>query len=174
MNEVHMNKEIPQWSWYNGQFLFAIDEVMDSGDDLITVKQFMDEFKQKHGLTNFPFSLKNQGTVISLLYSLLVVPREIWENKKENGTAFAFTTRSKFTISIGQELCSDVWEFLRLMRNSVGHANFSIDTHNSVYKFWNINPSGNRNFEATISHGDLGEFLSEVGKYYINEVTNRA
>lgn len=173
MNGVHMNKEIPQWSWYNGQFLFAIDDALNTCGDEITVKKFMEEFKEKHGLTNFPFNLKNQGAVISLLYTLLVVPREIWEPKKGNGTAFAFTTRPKFTITIGQDLCSDVWEFLRLMRNSVGHANFNIDINNAEYKFWNMTPSGNRNFEAIINHCDLGEFLSEIGKYYINEVTNR-
>jgi len=53
----------------------------------------------------------------------------------------------------------------------LAHANFSIDVSNAKLTFWNNN-HGTKNFEVEIGYGDLGEFLSEVGKYYVNEVKN--
>ncbi len=64
-------------------------------------------------------------------------------------------------------------EFLRLLRNSIAHANFEIVPETNLYKFWNIGPKGVKNFEVEIAHGDLGMFISEVGKYFINEVRQR-
>ena len=63
--------------------------------------------------------------------------------------------------------------FLRLLRNSLAHSNFDIDIQNQRFKFWNLQKKGTKNFEVEIEYGDLGEFLAEVGKYYINEVKNK-
>jgi len=65
----------------------------------------------------------------------------------------------------------DTLKFLRLLRNSLSHANFSIETTTAMLTFWNMY-NETKNFEVQISYGDWGMFLSEVGKYYINEVKN--
>ncbi len=161
--------EIPQWTWYNGQFLFQFDEQLKKNPNL-TISQFFTDFLKSQGLENLNiYHTKNQGTVILLLYGLLVIPREIWEKTSTN---FQFTTRNKFSVKTPPTDSNlDTLKFLRLLRNSLAHANFSIDISNAKLTFWN-NYNGTKNFEVEIGYGDLGEFLSEVGKYYVNEVKN--
>lgn len=127
----------------------------------------MKSFKDSQQLTSIDFNLKNQGILISLLYGLLVVPRELWE---PNGvsTNFEFCTRTHFKFIHPHYVTTA--DFLRLMRNSLAHANFDIVVEDSRYKFWNVTPKGVRNFEVEITHGYLGEFVGEIGKYFINQV----
>lgn len=162
-------EEIPQWTWYNGQFLFQFDEELKTNPNQ-TISEFFSNFLTSQGMQNQNFyHTKNQGTVILLMYGLLVIPKEIWEKSTTN---FQFMTRNKFEVktpTIDGNL--DTLNFLRLLRNSLSHANFSIDVLNGRLTFWNNN-NGTKNFEAVISYGDLGEFLAEVGKYYVNEVKN--
>ena len=54
------------------------------------------------------------------------------------------------------------------MRNAVAHADFTIDI-NGKYSFFNINSRGTVTMEVTMMHTDIGHFLTEIGKYYINE-----
>jgi len=161
-------EEIPLWTWYNGQFLFQFDEHLSNNPNK-TISEFFNDFRNNQGLQDWNFyRTKNQGTVILLMYGLMVIPREIWEKTNTN---FPFTTREKFTIKLpvdNQKI--DTLKFLRLLRNSLAHANFAIDAFTNRLTFWNNNDNGNKNFEVEISYGDLGEFTAEVGKYYINEV----
>lgn len=162
-------EEIPQWTWYNGQFLFQFDEQLKNAPNQ-TISRFYKDFLTSQGMQNQTFyHTKNQGTVILLMYGLLVVPREIWEKTTTN---FQFTTRNRFSIKTPPtDNNLDTLNFLRLLRNSLAHANFSIDISNAKLTFWN-NYNGTKNFEIEISYDDLGEFLAEVGKYYVNEVKN--
>ncbi len=133
----------------------------------MTISAFMLEFTKAQHLQSVEFNLKNQGLLISLLYGLLVVPKEMWEPIGTK-TKFAFKTRSYFSLSSTGEVSTD--EFLRLLRNAIAHANFEVLVEQSKYRFWNTTPRGHKNFEVTITHGHLGEFVAEIGKYYINEV----
>jgi len=161
-------QEIPQWTWYNGQFLFQFDQQLKQNPNK-TISEFFQDFLKDQNLQDVNiYHTKNQGTVILLMYGLLVIPKEIWE---KTSTRFLFTTRNKFTLKPPTDNNLDTLNFLRLLRNSLSHANFSIDVANARLTFWNNN-NGTRNFEVEIGYGDLGEFLSEVGKYYINEVKN--
>ena len=64
----------------------------------------------------------------------------------------------------------DTLNFLRLIRNSIAHANFSLDITKELWTFWNIKNDNVKNFEVSIKHIDLGHFTAEVGKYYLNDV----
>ena len=164
--QIKTRQEIPQWTWYNGQFLFQFDEELKKNPDK-TIAQFFSDFLAKEGIKNLGFyHTKNQGVAILLLYGLLVIPKEIWEKSSTN---FQFTTRGKFSIKPPTEINLSSLKFLQLLRNSLAHANFSIDISSSRLTFWN-NRNEIKNFEVEISFADLGEFLSEIGKYYVNEV----
>lgn len=167
-----MNKsreEIPVWTWFNGQFLFQFDEQLRQNPTQ-SISQFFSDFLTSQGIAEYSFyHTKNQGTVVLLMYGLLVVPREIWE---KNETNFPFLTRGKFSIKMPTDGNLNTFDFLRLLRNSLSHANFSIDVDDERVTFWNKRANGSRNFEADIAWNDLGEFLAEVGKYYVNEVKN--
>lgn len=161
-----MRDEIPQWCWYNGMLLFALADYLETEPNK-SVRNFFDDFKAAHQLQNIQFNIKNQGLLISLLYGLLVVPKEMWEPKGTK-TNFVFNTRNQFTTTSSAPFSTD--EFLRLLRNAVAHANFEVDIEKAIYRFWNTNPRGERTFEVTVTHGGLGEFIGEVGKYFINQV----
>jgi hypothetical protein len=158
--------EIPLWTWYNGQFLFQFDKQLRNNPN-ITILEFFTNFLEDQNIQNYNFyHTKNQGTVLLLMYGLIVIPKEIWEKTSTN---FMFATRNKFVFVPPTDNSIGTLNFLRLLRNSLSHANFSIDTENAKLRFWNNNNTV-RNFEVEISFSNLGEFIEEIGKYYINEV----
>lgn len=157
-------QEIPQWSWYNGQFLFQFDEQLRENPNQ-SLSDFFTSFITNQRLPSNIYHTKNQGTIILLLYGLLVIPKEIWE---QTSTNFPFETRSLFEEKT-MPTQNDSLNFLRLLRNSLAHANFSVDTDTSKFMFWNIR-NNVKNFEVEITYNDLGKFLTEIGLYYINEV----
>lgn len=166
-----MNKEsndIPLWTWLNGQFLFQFQEQLEKNPNK-TISAFFKDFCAEpfpgSKKCNF-YQTKNQGTIIILLYGLMVIPKEIWEKGETN---FPFTTRQKFTFNLPTDKNIDTLNFLRLLRNSLSHANFSVDVANELWTFWNIKDN-KINFEVNIKHIDLGIFTAEVGKYYLNDV----
>jgi hypothetical protein len=167
-----MNKErddIPLWTWLNGQFLFQFQEQLEKNPNktiLEFYKDFCTEPFPESNNCNF-YQTKNQGTIIILLYGLMVIPKEIWEKTNTN---FPFETREKFTFNPPTDTNISTLEFLRLFRNSIAHANFSLDTNNETWTFWNINRSNIKNFEVSLKHFDLGLFTAEIGKYYLNDV----
>lgn len=165
-------EEIPQWVWYTGQFLFQFDKHLREKPKQ-TISDFFDTFLKNQELKKNIYHTKNQGTIILLLYGLLVIPKEIWKNTAIN---FQFTTRSNFKVKISppKKDCNpfDTSCFLQLLRNSLAHANFSVDASKGQFTFWN-NKNRTKNFEVEINYDHIGEFIAEVGKYYINEVKNK-
>jgi len=103
------------------------------------------------------------------MYGLLIIPKEIWEREKTN---FPFESKKYFKIITGNNELSTL-DFLRLLRNALAHANFSINAKNSIVTFWNINSANQINFEVQVQYDKITIFMSEIGKYYINEVKNK-
>lgn len=160
-------EEIPKWAWYTGQFLFHFQDQLDAGGQG-TVADCFNTFKEALQLQNCDgFQLKNQGTMLMLLYGLLVVPREMWNY--QGLPDFQFKTRGEFRFCIGDENLAPR-NFLKYMRHAIAHANFDIDLANNRYTFWNTQNNGTINFKVRINHCGLGNFVTEVGKYYINTV----
>jgi len=163
--EEKMKNEIPKWGWYNGLFMFEFYDALQC-KGFQDIVNFYDSFR-KRNLNGIEFPLKNQGLSISLLFMLLVIPRELWENEQNKGTRFDFKTRCYFSFQEGENF--DTWDFLRCMRNSVSHANFDMNK-DGEYTFWNEQNNGNINFKVSIMHSKLFLFITEIGKYYINKI----
>jgi len=109
--------------------------------------------------------LGNYGQVISMLYTTLVLPKEIWGSSKCKEMKFTFDFKKYFKI----EKCSreDTWTFIRGMRNALSHANFEISIEEQKYTFFDENPKNKkRNFEVSISQDDIFEFIFKLGNYY--------
>jgi len=162
-----LREEIPKSVWYVGQFLFQFQETLEHAPQT-TVEACFDDFIQNQQLQNVDgFHLKNQGTMLMLLYGLLVVPREMWEH--QGLPVFAFNTRVRFHFCVGGPNMSSA-EFLRFMRHAIAHANFDM-AQNGTYTFRNRPPKTKEiDFEVEVARADLGEFVAEVGQYYINSV----
>ncbi len=164
--------DIPFWTWLNGQFLFQFQEQLEKTPDK-TISQFFSDFCAEPYPESKPCSFyqtKNQSTIILLLYGLMVIPKEIWEKSQTN---FPFNSRQKFVFTSPTDPDIDTLNFLRLLRNSLSHANFSLDINKETWTFWNLKTDNLKNFEVSIKHVDLGHFTAEVGKYYLNDVWNK-
>lgn len=149
--------------------MFQFEEQLQKNPNQ-SISDFFNAFLKDQNIERTRFyHTKNQGTVVLLLYGLLVVPREIWEKSETN---FKFESRKYFNKILPSSSDIDTLDFLRLLRNSIAHANFSLDTNTATWCFWNLNKKGKK-FEVSIATGHLGEFLAEVGKYYVNEVRNK-
>jgi len=169
-----MNKErddIPFWTWLNGQFLFQIQEELERNPKK-TISEFFNDFCNEPypGSDKYYYHTKNQGTLIILLYGLLVVPKEIWGKTEKS---FPFKTKEKFTFNPPTEANIRTSDFLRLFRNSIAHANFSLDINTEKWTFWNTDREKIKNFEVSLIHSDLALFMTEIGKYYLNDVRPR-
>ena len=168
-----MDKErndIPLWTWFNGQFLFQFEEQLEKNPNK-TIAEFFKDFLANQKLNNSNFyHTKNQGTLIVLMYGLMVIPKEIWEKSQTN---FPFSTRQNFKFNPPTDPSIDTLNFLRLLRNSLAHAHFSLDIDKELWTFWNLKADNTKNFEVTIKHIDLGHFTAEIGKYYLNDVRKK-
>lgn len=160
-------KEIPKWVWYIGQFLFHFQDQLANGGQM-TVAHCFSTFKEAQQLQNCPgVQLKNQGTMLMLLYGLLVIPREMWNY--QGLPEFPFHTRQEFQFCIAEENVA-ARKFLTHMRNAVAHANFDVNIENGTYTFWNTQNDGMINFKVKVPRVGLCKFVTEVGQYYINSV----
>jgi hypothetical protein len=160
-------KEIPHWVWYTGQFLFHAQESFEQRPNQ-TIGNVFTSFLRNQNMTDSKvFTLKNQGSILMLLYGLVVVPKEIWGSELLD-KSFPFTTRKEFRILKPERNLRNS-EIIKLLRNAISHANFDIYSGLDQYIFWNIN-NGQRNFEAVVSHEGIGKFLTEIANYYINHV----
>ena len=101
------------------------------------------------------------------MYGLMVVPKEAWE---KGSTNFPFITKQNFIFNPPTDENINTLNFLRLLRNSLAHANFSLDKSTGLWTFWNITTNNIKNFEVSIEHTKLGIFTTEIATYYINVV----
>ena len=111
--------------------------------------------------------------IASLLYCLLVVPKEIWIKKDRSNPVFREVDEVQLRNRFHIQLCNDpnfdkafTFNLLHKIRNSVAHANYDIDesmnfTFRDVYK-------GIENFRCVVSAADLMWFLSEFGSMLAN------
>lgn len=166
MNEM----EITKWCWYMGRFLFDFEDGLTENPNM-SITNFFQTFRNENGLLDVHgFRMKNQGTVMMLLYGLLVFPRELWLHQN-NLPEFLFDTRNHFNFIIGDNQMNS-HKFIILLRHAIAHANVSIDVETGTYCFSNITRDGTENFKVTILHAHICEFLGEVGRYFINVVGN--
>jgi len=91
-----LGKDIPLWTWYNGQLLQTLDQKLKSCPQM-SVKEFFDEFLTEQEIQGMGFyQPMNQGSIFILLYGLMVVPKELWEKESTN---FQFKTKPKFKLN---------------------------------------------------------------------------
>ena len=164
-------KQIPHWVWLTAQFLWQMQQSLEQ-DPNQTIGNVFTSFLKSQNITDPSlFSLKNQGTVLMLLYGLIVVPQQIWGAEVLDKT-FPFTTRTEFRI-LKPEHDLPNSKLIKFMRNAISHANFAIYSGLDQCVFWNVNKKAQRNFEAVLSWQGIGRFLTEVGTHYINNVINQ-
>ena len=161
---MRFTEEIPQRAFINAQI---VQEAQRTGNWAGAVKSICGLY----GLSEYEHM--NQAYVASLLYCLLVVPKEIWIEKDKAHPVLRKIDenqlRERFQILVRKDPEFDVdfkYNLLHKLRNSVAHANYEIDD-NMNFTFWNES-QGNENFRCTVTANNLMSFLSEVGSLLAN------
>ena len=116
----------------------------------------------------------NQGTILMLLYSLLVLPKGILDEENNMKVINGFNTFNfkKFNVTIDKtgKISDNPQEFIKYFRHAVAHVNIEIQTgENTKFIFWNYPPNcRERNFEFETDKKTLLQFITVFGKFIIN------
>ena len=113
-----------------------------------------------------------ESRILSLLYCLVVVPREIWASSSEHPIYDMISKNWSvpFGAVIKPATVSDekaTYHFIRHLRNAVAHARFTFGGQR--FHFWDQRPKEDMpSFRATISIYDLQLLLEVVGSAFAN------
>jgi len=161
-----MREEIPLRAFINAQIIREAEK----GNDWQAAIRAICEKYASQGLAEYQFM--NPAYVVSLLYCLLVVPKELWiginndhpvfEDIKKDSVAVNVISKFKITTAIPtrrEKEWSDNLYLLHKLRNSIAHANYDIGVVDGRMNFKFLD----NNFECSIGKDDLMTFLSVVG-----------
>jgi hypothetical protein len=172
-----LKKEIPQQAFINA-------EILQIAESTGNFHQAMQEITQKYGLSGYVY--KNPAYIVSLLYCLIVVPKEIFAEGNEEAINRRIAARemaSLFTFKIDEpkfdrarnkelRTASDDAFLIRRIRNSLAHVNYEVD-ESMTFTFRDKFPNSTRwEFEVTIGRDNLMKFLSKLGADLANLRTN--
>lgn len=157
---TNLATEIPQRAFINAQI---IQRVHNSGP----FQAAAHEVSGRYGIRDYEFM--NPAYVASLLYCLLVVPRQLFVEGNEgfwDSQVPPATISSYFAIkAAAPEILQRGSQFLRRLRNAVAHARFEVD-ENFVFVF--RDGRAVVDFEVQASADELMAFLSEIGSKLAN------
>ena len=159
-----LTEEIPQRAFINAQIVQAAE---DTGD----WRGAVEAMRASYRLPEYQFM--NQAYLASLLYCLLVVPKEIWIKQNRAHPVLDKIDEGQLRKTFEIRLCKDPnfdrdvkYNLLHKLRNSVAHVNYETD-ENMTFIFWNES-RGNKTFRCTVAASSLMWFLSEVGAALAN------
>jgi hypothetical protein len=162
--------EIPAWATLGHEIIRVAEERTDTERAKAEILS-RPEYSQS-GITPSSFRLDTQpAQIASLLYCLVVVPKEILDYPKDH---FLFrrldrlSLKDVFQISTyppGFEEAPSYW-LIRVLRNSVAHVLYEFDRFPyGTMHFWTNQPPL---WEASISFQGLSKFFSTFGKELAN------
>lgn len=158
--------EIPAHAFLNAQI---IQEVRDKSEFKQAIKTVITTGHYKNqGLTEYEF--QNTAYVVSLLYCLIVVPKELWGEKKKSDIYNEIEKEDVlklFNIKSAEQSDKSAFSLIRHLRNAVSHADFNIDS-NFSFTF----RDDDSKWGATIGINDLMKFLSIAGRILANHGLN--
>lgn len=134
----------------------------------------MPVYKDK-GFTAYEY--RNPAYIVSLLYCLIVVPKEIWSGGEADPLYEKISNDSvaKFRLVVPNNNWKKNLRYwlIHYLRNSISHANYSVD-ESMQFVFWN-EPNGleKPNWQVVIDGNNLMFFLSEVGSLLANAVLTK-
>jgi hypothetical protein len=167
-------------SFYTSMFLLELDKNKFIYSDYYKMMEFSYP-RVKEELSKS--SIGNQGTILMVLYSLLVVPRELLENKYRNeflavdkGIAELINSDETLSTYKGEGELSSI-RYSKHIRNAVSHAsvNFHVDTETVENRMVIFSDKNQKNEECTITIPlariiDLVFLLLDIHKKYLEDI----
>ncbi|MEM7548448.1 MAG: hypothetical protein AAF363_02155 [Bacteroidota bacterium] len=170
---MNHQEQIPVWGYINFQLLYQIHLAQQSNtSDTTTISDLL-ENTNSHINSNIPLktfnSPINSGAIFSFLYSLLVVPKELFNRENlDFFIGFDFELADYFEIISGIEKIQQREQIFRVLRNSMSHVNYHVDDIDKYsVVMWNESRTGQKNIIVKSNINKLGNFAVELAKYYI-------
>ncbi|MBX3037259.1 MAG: hypothetical protein KF758_10135 [Anaerolineales bacterium] len=168
-------KQIPAWAYINFQIFQDAREQGNLKDSISRVEKM---YKLPYG----SLDIENSAYIISLLYCLIVVPKEL--RYRDGLSKFLEETKlspitNLFSISIKPDKFDEdpLFELIYHLRNSISHVRFSIDEIDEKRRkfiFWDKkHENAPINFECSIELPGLMMFLSIIGQALANFVNQK-
>ena len=165
---MDLRHEIPARAFINAQI---IQEAIKSDALSASVQTVLKmPFYKNTGLSSYQF--QNQAYIVSLLYCLIVVPKEVWGRNQADPLYEAIRDENivpKFTILIANNNWNNKPHYwlIHYLRNSIAHANYSVNDK-MQFTFWNEPSGGEPNWKVSIDSDGLMDFISKVGSLLAN------
>lgn len=128
----------------------------------------------KQFLQNGDICIGNQGTVLMILYALLVLPKELISNKYKNEYQKINQEINLMKISYINTYLKDGDNFLKHMRNALSHGKIEFDDSNqkNILVTFNDDYKG-QSFSVTFNTVNVAEIsikLLEINSQYIKDL----
>jgi hypothetical protein len=170
---MELKNEIPARAFINAQIIMELrdkDIFIESINKVINYPQYKDHLSQ------IGYQFENQAYIVSLLYCLIVVPKESWDNSAIYDKLASEKPQDLFTLTmddshlprIQKDYSNVEKKLIYRLRNSVSHANYSIND-TLEFTFWDMIPNNPKEWEVKIKSNNLMIFLSKVGSILANE-----
>jgi cytochrome c biogenesis factor len=159
--------EIPSLAYINAQVL---QNAHYSGQLSTSYKLV----EQNYKLPVNSFNIMNPAYMLSLLYCLILVPKELWAKDKIADSIAKLDTKHTLDLfsvktKSPQFHTTPMLALLRHLRNALAHVRFSVDESSDTITFWDQETDkSTRHFEASISMNNLEIFLSHFGAELAN------
>jgi len=160
--------EVPARAYLNAQFI-GLGERFGAFRDAQRI------FLQEKGVGSY--SLSNPALIASLLYCLVVVPKEFWQSAMPSSAVDALNSRSDFIINLFQ---ITVWQdrpeasmvydatnsncLIQKLRNAISHARVEIFQETGNVTFTDLYKNNVR-FKATLTMMALNQFFEELSVF---------
>ena len=161
-------REIPTWAFINAQI---IQDAVKTGK----LQSSIEKVEKYYKLKPRSFSIINSAYLTSLLYCLIIVPKELWIINNRHPVFSKISKKDLFSLFKIKKKPpvfekDPVFMFLRHLRNAISHVRFLIDEEGN-FTFWDQknDDSSQRTFEAiTVAPNSMEIFLSTVGSQLAN------
>jgi len=165
----NLRHEIPARAFINAQI---IQEVRSTPEFQQAIRNVLESsLYYDQGFTQYQF--ENPAYVVSLLYCLIVVPKELWAKSSSD----IYREIEKHNPSDLFEVQKDsqkpggtpTYRLIHRLRNAIAHAKFAVDT-NMIFTFWDMPPGVlEKEWIVRIDVQSLMVFISVVGASLANE-----
>lgn len=170
---MNHHEQVPIWGYINLQLLYQIHCSEKKGESHKTTITELIDLTSNHIGSEIPLSEFwapiNVGTIFSFLYSVIVVPKEIYGDEDNPFfDEFPIKISELFkSVSIGRDKLDSNFSILRFLRNSISHVNYSVDSNDgSTIEMWNKKRNDAINIKVTTDIDLLSNFGVRISNYY--------
>ncbi len=160
-----MNEKIPAIAYIEAQILHRANA---QGALAPSARSVETEYGLQQG--SLGSGVFQETRILSLLYSLIVVPKEFW-NLNKNHPVYVQIKESWSLETVNIITDQGQWEepiygFVHHLRNAIAHANFEFKSGN--FEFWNQHNNNPETYRAKLSMQAIQHFLEVAGSLLAN------